>query len=45
MVERMKILMEHIDMKNSLDSKLQLLYICSVEILPSLEARAKMAKP
>ena len=37
----LRILMEHIEMKNSLDSKLQLLSICSVRILNILEVIAK----
>ena len=31
-----RVLIEHIDMKNSLDSKLQIYYMCSVEIFDSV---------
>ena len=37
----LRILMEHIKIKNSLESKLQSFYICSVRILNTLEVIAK----
>ena len=37
----LRILMEHIDIKNSLDSKLQIFSMCSVRILNTLEVIAK----
>ena len=36
--------MEHIVIKNSLDSKLQVFFICSIRILSILEVMSKIAK-
>ena len=37
--------MEHVELKNSLESKLQIKSICSVEILSILEVIAKILNP